>query len=288
MTGVRLGRLAAWSAAAGAAGAAYMLFESQWLRCRESALPVPGLPPFLDGLSVLHISDVHAGQPGLNIRTLDKALRWARVRDLDLVFLTGDILGGGRDAGLCLRMLSTLRPRIGMFAVPGNHEYGLSKNPFAHRPFVHPWQAAGIDMLRDECRVVPVERAGGSGRLLICGADYLTGGYGLEDRLQEAGYGSDGDLALLLAHRPPDIGDPAYATFPVAFVGHTHGGQIRLPSPRGPVLVHKEKFPYVEGVHRIGSCVLVLSHGVGTSFMPFRLLTRPEVVLYRLAVVGTV
>ena len=122
----------------------------------------------------------------------------------------------------------------------------------------------------------------------MCGADYLTGGYGLEDRLHEAGYRTDGDLALLLAHRPPDIGDSAYATFPVVFAGHTHGGQIRLPSPRGPIPVHKEKFPHVEGVHPIGSCVLVLSHGVGTSFMPFRLLTRPEVVLHRLTVVGTV
>src|SRR5680860_816324 len=36
----------------------YMLYESQWLRCREERLPVPDLPRALDGCRVLHISGV--------------------------------------------------------------------------------------------------------------------------------------------------------------------------------------------------------------------------------------
>lgn len=280
---MRLKRLTLWAAAAGAAATAYMLYESQWLRCREEPLVVRGLPPHLEGLRVLHMTDVHAGQPGLNMWTLGKALRWAHAHPPDLVVLTGDILGGGDEAEACLRMLSGLRAPLGVFAVPGNHEYGLSKNPFAHRPFTHAWEAAGIRMLRDECRAVTVDgSASDGGRLLVCGADYVTGGYGLEDRLHEAMDGVDRDFALLLTHRPPDPDDPVFDSFPLIFAGHTHGGQIRLPSPSGPILVHKEGLPYVEGVHRLRGSVLVLSRGVGTSFLPFRLMTRPEVVLYHL------
>jgi predicted MPP superfamily phosphohydrolase len=290
-------RCAAWAAAAGAAAAAYMLYESQWLQCREESLPVLGLPPYLEGLRVLHMTDVHAGQPGLNVWTFRKALRWAGEHRADLVVLTGDILGGGNEADECLRMLSGLRAPLGVFAVPGNHEYGLSKNPFAHRPFTHPWEAAGIHMLRDECRVVMVDgppaavggpAAAPGGRLLICGADYLTGGYGLADRLRQVAAGAEGGFPLLLTHRPPNPDDRVFDSFPLIFAGHTHGGQIRLPSPRGPILVHKDGLPYVEGIHHLRGSVLVLSRGVGTSFLPFRLMTRPEVVLYHLTSAGAV
>ena len=270
-----------------------MLYESQWLQCREELLPVPGLPPALEGLRVLHLTDVHAGQPGLNMWTLSKALAWAGTRHFDLALLTGDILGGGRGADECLNLLSRLHAPLGVFAVPGNHEYGLSKNPFAHRAFTHPWEAAGIQMLRDECRAVLVpdrspasmgvpEADPQSMPLLICGADYLTGGYGLGGRLREARGRVGGGFPILLTHRPPDPDDSIFDSFPLVFAGHTHGGQIRLPSPGGPILVHKEGLPYVEGIHQVRGSVLVLSRGLGTSFLPFRLLTRPEVVLYQL------
>jgi uncharacterized protein len=293
MSGTRLRRVVSWGIGAGAVATAYMLYESQWLRCREEWLPVPGLPVALEGLRVLHLSDVHAGQPGLNIRTLRKALRWAEAHPADLVLLTGDILGGGSGVQESLRLLSRLRAPLGVFAVLGNHEYGLSKNPLARRSVVYPWETAGIELLRDECRAVtlPADLAvgvehgdptGGDHHLLVCGADYLTGGYGLADRLRDAARDAGGGFPLLLTHRPPDPDDRVFDSFPLVFAGHTHGGQIRLPSPRGPILVHKEGLPYVEGVHRVRGSVLVLTRGVGTSFLPFRLMTRPETVLYHL------
>ena len=94
----------------------------------------PDCPPAFEGLTVLHLSDVHAGQPGLNLHTLRKAVEWGVSVEPDLVVLTGDIMGGGRGRRECLELLSLLRPRLGAYAVTGNHEYGLSKNPFAHRP----------------------------------------------------------------------------------------------------------------------------------------------------------
>lgn len=67
-------RWAAMALLAGAGAAGYMLFESQWLRGREAPLLVDGLPEELGGLRILHISDVHAGQLGMNLRTLRKAV----------------------------------------------------------------------------------------------------------------------------------------------------------------------------------------------------------------------
>jgi len=258
----------------------YMLYESQWLRCREERLPVPDLPRALDGCRVLHISDVHAGQPGLNIRTLRKALEWASKKDPDLVVLTGDILGAGRGSLRCLELLRGLEAPLGKFAVAGNHEYGLSKNPFAHTQRFHDWAAAGITLLQDRCVEVKVGGGPGdseAGSLAVCGADYLTGGYGLRDAVPE-----EADYAMLLVHRPPVSGEEPSGRFPLAFSGHTHGGQIRFPGPHGPVAIHKEGLPYISGVNVQGDGVVVISVGIGTTFLPFRLLTRPEMTIYEL------
>lgn len=273
-----LGKVALGGAAAGSAAAAYMVFEAQWVACREEELALPDLPALLTGLRVLHLSDVHAGQPGLNLYTLRKAVEWAQPRRPDLVVLTGDILSAGRGGTRCLELLSRLQPRLGSFAVTGNHEYGLSKNPFAHRPLVGGWEQAGITLLKDRCQVVPVEGAGPGARLVVCGADYVTGGH----PLLRAGI-PDGDLAVLLIHRPPEPDDALGDHFSLAFAGHTHGGQIRFPTPWGRVSPHRVDSGYVEGVHRWGRGLLAVSRGLGTTFLPLRLLTRPEAVLYRLA-----
>ena len=285
--GVALRRTLTVPAAAGVAAAAYMAFEAQWLRRGRRPLVIPGLAAAFEGLTVLHLSDVHAGQPGLNLHTLRKAVEWGVSIEPDLVVLTGDILGGVRGRRQCLELLSLLRPRLGSYAVTGNHEHGLSKNPLAHRPGGLDWSAAGVTVLEDRC--VALEPATGplppgettdtgipGARVILCGADYLTGGYDFRGPSPR-----EGDLRVLLIHRPPMPDDPLLKRFDLAFAGHTHGGQIRLPGPHGKFALHRERLPYVEGIHRCGDTLLAISPGIGTTFLPFRLLTRPEVTLYR-------
>jgi len=137
------------------------------------------------------------------------------------------------------------------------------------------WEDSDIRMLRDEC--VAVTPGTDGARLVICGADYLTGGHRMRGDLP-----TDGDVSLLLIHRPPVPGDDLERRYTLAFAGHTHGGQIRVPTPWGKVRVHREKLPFIQGIHRWGDGWLAVSAGIGTTFLPFRLATRPEVLLYRL------
>jgi len=296
-------RLLAWGAAAGTAAAAYMSFEAQWVRCRQAFLPVPGLPPAWAGLSVLHLSDVHAGVFPSNERSLEKVVRWGTPLAPDLVLLTGDILGDPERSATCLNMLSHLQPALGIFAVTGNHEYGISKGPLAHpRDTNDLWERAGITLLRDRCVALP-PRDGS--RVVLCGADYPSGGFGLLDgtqvqaapsavaphasRAQAAPetmaaleVGGEGRFPILLIHEPPARGSPLARLFPLAFAGHTHGGQLRLPGRKGLAPLNKEEGEYLAGVYAWGEGLIVVSRGIGTSFVPFRLLTRPEATLWRL------
>lgn len=271
-------RTGAAAAAAGAAAAAYMAFEAQWPVCSRADLDVPGLPAQWSGSTVLHLSDVHAGLFPTNERSLAKVVAWAAPLEPDLVFLTGDMLGDPRHSARTLQLLGRLRPPLGTFAVTGNHEYGLSKGPLARARDVSAlWAEAGVNLLRDSCIALP-ER--GPSRLVICGGDYLTGGL---DLLEREALPTGSVFPILLIHVPPPSASPLAEVFPLAFAGHTHGGQIRLPDPAGTLTpVATEESEFLSGVHVWGRGRLVISRGVGTSFLPFRLLTRPEATLWRL------
>jgi uncharacterized protein len=287
-------RLAGGLAAAGTAAAAYMVFETQWVQCRQADLLVPGLPEAWSGLTILHLSDVHAGLFPTNERCLGRVVRWAEPLVPDLVILTGDILGDPKRSRACLELLARLRPRLGMFSVTGNHEYGLGKSPLARpRDTSALWQEAGITLLSDSCVNLPA-REGET--IVLCGADHVTGGYGL---LSHGAWSSEGPqgtalgppvdgspgtraFPILLIHRPPSSDSPLAPLFPLAFAGHTHGGQLRMPGPSGLTPLSSPDCEYLEGIHPWGAGLIVVSRGVGTSFLPFRLLTRPEATLWRL------
>ncbi len=221
---------------------------------------------------------------------------WAEPLSPDLVLLTGDVLGLPKGSDACLRLLGHLRPTLGTYAVTGNHEYGLSKGPLAKpRDTHHLWQQAGITLLSDSCAALPA-REGST--IMLCGADYLTGGYGLlhpaaptPDLARAPDPASPGAPAspvapasfpILLIHEPPQSDSPLIELFPLAFAGHTHGGQLRLPGPSGLRPPHKPDFEHLSGVHAWGQGKIVITRGVGTGFLPFRLFARPEATLWRL------
>jgi uncharacterized protein len=61
--------------------------------------------------------------------------------------------------------------------------------------------------------------------------------------------------------------------------GHTHGGQIALPS--GPLVVHGpfgRKYP--SGLHVLEGLRLYVSRGLGNVELPLRLNAPPEVALF--------
>ena len=260
-----------------------MLFEAQWVECRQADLEVPGLPAPWSGLTILHLADIHAGAFYVNELSLAKVVDWAEPLIPDLVVLTGDNLGEPGRAARSLELLSRLRPPLGMFAVTGNHEYGLSKGPLARpRDTRSIWTEAGITLLDDAC--VPLPPRDGT-HVVLCGADYVTGGFRLAseaapDPIDAAE--TEGRFRILLAHEPPETDSPLFGRFPLAFAGHTHGGQLRMLTPFGMRVVSGEEHGFLLGVHAWGDGLLVVTRGVGTSFLPFRLLTRPEATLWRL------
>ncbi|MFN2548081.1 MAG: metallophosphoesterase, partial [Myxococcales bacterium] len=86
-------------------------------------IPISGLHRDLDGLRVVHLSDIHAGALMSEERML-RIARAAAALDPDVVVLTGDLLDvSPRAAGPFSRAFRTLHGRLGTFAIFGNHDY---------------------------------------------------------------------------------------------------------------------------------------------------------------------
>jgi predicted MPP superfamily phosphohydrolase len=243
--------------AAAGIGAAWALYEAQWLELREAEAPVDGLPPELDGFTILHLSDFHLGTVSLNGRALERAVAWSEEEEVDLVALTGDLLSRRRGQARLTDALRRFRSRHGVYAVLGNHDVDEARS------------VLGRGLLQDAS--VFFEVAGR--RVQVVGGDpHEDWKLRNLERLADPG----AELRILLFHFPDVTQWLPPASYDLILAGHLHGGQICLPTPRGKLRLEHLRAPHWEGVHQTPAGTLHVSRGLGTSFVPFRFLARPE------------
>jgi len=264
-----VGRLAAAAGTAAAAVAGWSLYEAQWVEFREEEVTVRRLPGQLDGFTVLHLSDFHLGTVSFNARALERAVRWANEARYDIVALTGDLLSRQRGERALRKAIGALKPRYGVFAVLGNHDIAVTRDPFSTPTDASAVEAEGAVLLEDESIHLEVEGCS----VQVAGGDPR---YGWLERRPGRLSDPKADLRLLLFHFPDVVQHLQPGDFDLVLAGHLHGGQICLPSPRGKIRLEHLRAPYWEGVHETPQGVLHVSRGLGTSFVPFRLFARPD------------
>jgi len=282
LTGSGRGRAAAALGAAAALSLCYLLYESQWLRVVEHVLELPDLPPDLDGFTVVQLSDLHAGsRPSFNMRAVRKAVDETRRIAPDLIVITGDLVTGASHLDGLYGELRRLPEARGVFAVLGNHDHGVMKLVKAPPADLSGLAGAGVRLLIDECVSVTV----GAATVQICGVDDVVNGYGHIESVLAALDRRQGTLRLLLSHYGEVAADLAPDDFALTLSGDTHGGQICLPVPKaygGRIMLSQPRARFREGFYDEDGARVFVSRGIGTSFLPFRFLCRPEIVSFRL------
>ncbi|HEX2167141.1 MAG TPA: metallophosphoesterase, partial [Longimicrobiales bacterium] len=112
-------------AAAGAAAAAavYALYiEPRWLQCTRTRMSFAALPPELEGLRIALLTDLHTGTAspdGLARRVAEMTMR----EHPDLIAISGDIAESEPMLEQTLDDLAKLSAPLGVYIVPGNHDY---------------------------------------------------------------------------------------------------------------------------------------------------------------------
>lgn len=236
-------------------------------------LTLPHLPAPMVGLRIAHISDLHVTRPRLRRRHREvvSALRSCR---LDMVIFTGDYIthAGQEQGGLeVMRYITgSLRPRVGMFGVFGNHDTPELRQLFTELPVtwlhnsVHLEAGLGMEILG-----LGQDRSGDTDVLAL-----LDGVTPPPPKVRW--------LRVMLCHRPASLPTAADLGVDLLFSGHTHGGQMRLPW-FGP-LRNSSDYPLrlTSGLLRHRDTICVVSRGLGEVNLPLRLFCDPHLPVYTL------
>lgn len=223
----------------------------------------------MDEMRVVVVSDVHLGWI-VGIDRLQQMAGLINSLQPDLILLAGDIFDEGVDLAAEMELpavLQALQPRLGTYAVMGNHEY-ISHKAESAIDFLG---RAGITVLRDQA----VEIADS---FYLIGRDDVSRHhfYGPE-RLALSDIMAGLDIKklplILMDHEPINLGEAEAAGVDLQFSGHTHRGQL-FPNNYITAAIFEQDWGYL----RKNNLQLIVSCGYGTWGPPIRIGSRPEIL----------
>ena len=263
-------------AGAGVALSSYGMWSAYRLpQLTRRTLWFPDLPAGLDGLTLLHLSDLHAGVH-LGEDKMQEIVAQANALRPDLIVQTGDMIDISQSyIPAYVRAFRELRPPLGVVTVLGNHDRYTGE-----REVIRGCRDAGQVFVQNGCHVI--ERGGAT--LALLGIDDPHNWTADDPQTQDVDLAlaaaPPGAFRVLLAHRPGAWDSAAPRGIPLTLAGHIHGGQFYLPligwSPGR--LITK----YVMGHFQRGASQLYVSRGIGVVGVPIRVFAPPEIELFEL------
>lgn len=218
-------------------------------------------------VKIVAVSDLHLGN-GTGKTALKRYVKMINEQNPDLILIAGDLIDNSVVPLYTENMmeeLSELKAPLGIYMVPGNHEYisGIK----ASARFI---QDTPIQLLRDSVVTLP------NGMQLI----------GRDDRsntarrsLQELMAGIDkSNPILLLDHQPYKLTESEAAGVDLQFSGHTHRGQVW---PMNWVTDHINEQSH--GYRQWGNSHIYVSSGLSLWGPPFRIGTESDMAVFHLS-----
>lgn len=237
------------------------------------------LPRGFEDYKIAQISDLHNAKFGGDNTALVEILEKQRP---DAIVFTGDLVDSRHtDLNKAVTFAERAAKIAPCYYVTGNHEARLA--PRLYEELEQKLSNSGVTILRG--RAETLVSKGDTLKLIgVDDPDFAEDSmFGLSEgivstEIQNAGAG--GEYTILLSHRPELFETYAEQNINLAFCGHAHGGQVRLPLIGGLIAPGQGLFPkYDSGVFEQGDTTMVVSRGVGNSILPVRLYNRPEVVI---------
>jgi uncharacterized protein len=233
-------------------------------------------PTNQSSLSILHLSDLHLENISI---TPDELATKLKNEQPDIIALTGDFLDRKRTIPKLepyLQVLQKLKPKHGIYAVLGNHDYVLRNE--------------NLEKLKDlltkyDCNVMQNTshsfNVNGQTINIIGIDDYSTNRSNLEKSFQNVTSG----INIVLTHDPNVVLQMNDHPFDYLLAGHFHGGQIRY--PKAFHLVKMGKLPrlnMIKGLHTHNNSPFYISEGLGQTGVNIRVGSRPEITFHNIAI----
>jgi hypothetical protein len=263
-------------AAMGAAVSTYGIWSAYRLPVlTRRTLVFPDLPREFDGLTIAHLSDLHAGVH-LEEDRMQEIVAQVNALRPDLILQTGDMIDISPSyVAPYVRAFRDLSAPLGCVTVLGNHDHYTGAALVARGV-----RDAGHTMLINDCHVI----ARGNAQLALLGIDDPDT-WSLDDPQhayidRAVRQAPPHAFKILLAHRPGAWDGAVPRGIPLTLSGHIHGGQFYLPVLGWSAgrLITK----YVMGHFQRGASQLYVSRGIGVVGIPIRVFVPPEIELFEL------
>jgi len=266
--------------AAGLGLFSYAFVESRYrLATTTYRFTPPRWPKLAKPLRIAVLADIHAVEPWMPIARIDEIVRVTNALKPDLILHLGDYVHGiPRPFRLgpvpiaeWSAALAKLEAPLGAYAVLGNHD--CTQDPEGIRRAL---MDNGIPVFENEAK--KIKAADGFEFWLAGLGDQVVRRHDLGKTMRAV---TDDAPMILMAHEP-DIFPQLSERVSLTLCGHTHGGQVRIPG-FGPLLVpsrYGSRYAYGHIVEQ--NRHLVVSGGLGCTFLPLRFAMPPEIVLLEL------
>ena len=248
--------------------ARYALNEANTLSVEKIEIRLKRLPKNLDGLRLVHLSDIHHS-PFTDIEHISRAVQIANSLKPDMFVLTGDYVSHESSyIAPMAEVLGKLESEFGTFACLGNHDHWTDAAMVTNS-----MREANIKVLINEGFRFTAKDAS----FWLAGVDdYMVGKTDLRAALR----GSFPDeMTMLLAHNPIIVRRAARVGVDLMLSGHTHGGQIRLRDEEKRILPRRK---LKNGLYRRKDTQIYITRGIGTVVLPVRYGCPPEISLLEL------
>ncbi|MCI8372981.1 MAG: hypothetical protein HFI75_11435 [Lachnospiraceae bacterium] len=232
------------------------------------------------------LADLHNHSYGKENERLLAAIEKA---EPDFVVSAGDMLVAkpGRSMKTAINLIQQLSAKYPVYYGNGNHEYRLRIYPKQYGSMYQQYKevldSCGVHHLENQKETIKF----GNRKINICGLEIDRKYYKRFDKITmgndyiESEIGKKPNLfTILIAHNPAYF--PQYADWGAELTvsGHVHGGIINLPKLGGVISPQIRLFPkYDGGLYRAHGKYMILSRGLGTHTIPFRIRNRAELIV---------
>jgi predicted MPP superfamily phosphohydrolase len=250
--------------------------EPFWLEFVKVKMPVLNLPKDLIGKTVMQISDIHVGNK-FDYQYIIDSFKEAKLLKPDFVVYTGDFISYENEEQfeqLKKVMKFAVKGTIGTAGVLGNHDYGGN------------WLEQDVadtttEILEDAGISILINQQKEMNGLNIIGIDDYWGMNFNPNKIMSK-Y-DDKKANIVLCHNP-DVCDLNIWNNYKGWIlsGHTHGGQVKPPFLKPPILPVKNKRYSAGEIDLHDGRTLYINRALGNLFQ-IRFNVRPEITIFKLS-----
>lgn len=253
--------------------------EPRLLELNKIKIQHPDIPVGFDQFKMVQFSDTHLGFH-YKLNQLTKIVNRINKLDPDVVFFTGDLMDEPnkyQNSEEIIPILSNIRSKFGKFSIYGNHDHG-GYGTDLYRDIM---SNSGFTLLQNDHQ--QIQLLDGSSIHIVGLDDAMLGKPDIETAVSGIPKES---YKILLAHEPDLATSAVQYGIQLQLSGHSHGGQVKIPF-FGPLITPPFSELYYEGFYELehlnNDLTLYVNRGIGTTRLPFRFLSKPELTLLTLS-----